>query len=166
MNANIILCEIWDSLCPGFAPNHFLPFLLFLSFLGLFLLGVFFGPVCLPRRKRSILLDASTCNACITNDGGRWPRQATPPIRIIITIVFKNPRFLRVGRRKKMTPIECHPEPSNFPHFPPQTHKPWPGKRNGGTATVVSHKCVGRRASSKPNCSLVRMVPVSSRKPI
>ena len=30
-------CEVWDVLCPGFAPN---PFLCFFCFLGLFLLGL------------------------------------------------------------------------------------------------------------------------------
>ena len=69
-------CEIWGSLCPGFAPNPFLCFFCFgvsfWSLVGLVVLRL--------RGARSVLLlAASTCNAVRNKRRGRG-RDSHPPI--------------------------------------------------------------------------------------
>ena len=74
-------CEFWDGSCPGFAPNPFCFSFWVWGFLWFFLVGRS-GRCRLRGVARLALLCFAVCmhNACITIDGGRWPRQPPPPL--------------------------------------------------------------------------------------
>ena len=77
----VFLCEFWDVVCPGFAPNPFCFSFWFWSFLWFFLVGR--SGRCRLRgvaRLAPLLLLLCMRKACIIRDGGRWPRQPPPPL--------------------------------------------------------------------------------------
>ena len=90
-------CELWDVLCPGFAPNPFLRLRLFWGVFGI--LGLFGRSGRSSQERRSLLY-----NACITIETGERRETRLPPFRIIIMIVLSLPRILGVERNPAARP--------------------------------------------------------------
>ena len=139
-------CEIWDSLCPGFAPN---PFLCFFWFWGFSLVCFLVGRSSSSLEALLASVAASTCNECVTRYGGE-ARDTPPPLRTITTIVFKLPRILGVGRCPAALPTQCAAEPSTPPHFCPAAVKITARMTEVGEQPYCHTNAVDDRSSSNP----------------
>ena len=115
-------CEIWDVLCPGFAPE---------PLLGLFWFWGLFSSW--PCWRRSLCLCCSVRNACITSDAG-VRRDTSPRFRNYHHYCLSLPRFLDWGRFARGTPLmQCAAGPSQPPPTSvQQVRKPDPEWRRWG----------------------------------
>ena len=73
----------------------------FLWFFLVWSVAVLFGGV--ARLARFCCFAVCMHNACITIDGGRWPRQPPPPLGSSLQL-SKSPRFLGQGRQPATCP--------------------------------------------------------------
>ena len=98
--------------CPGFAPN---PFLCFFLFWGCFFLGLVGLSSSSSLEALLAFVAASTCNACVTTDGGRWPRQPPPPLGLLSQLSLGFLGF-RCGTMARTAPLDNAVQ--SRPHLP------------------------------------------------
>ena len=141
-------CEFWDVSSPGFAPNPFcFPFWFWGFFFGSFwsVWSVAFAALLRFGSSLCCFLCCSMHNACVTIHGGSEARHLTPPLGLLSPLSL---RFLGFGLGtvcpRHAPDAMCRRTVSTPPLLSGSRENHGPNDRSG-EATVLSHKCCGRR---------------------